>query len=221
VPSDRFSPCVFAAFCAALAQLDGDPLDVLEIGSRPGHLALDVVGRCRVRSYVALDFSDAMHQLARGHLGEMADRVTFLQRDFRDANWTVGLGLFDAVVTMQAAHETRHKRHLVPTLGRVGSVLKPGGLLLYCDHYTEVGSNKNPSLYMARQDQAGSIRDAGFSDVRTLHDEGGMALYAARPLRIDHLGCHRVPAVELRPQFECGESPDTQFMAPSLAIGAG
>lgn len=120
-------PAFFAAFCTALAQLVAAPIRVLELGSGPGHLAREVLTHCRTNGYVALDFSAAMHQIARDHLGELSARVEFLQRDFRDPNWTAGLGPFDAVVTMQAAHETRHKQHLVPLLRQARSVLKPDG----------------------------------------------------------------------------------------------
>jgi hypothetical protein len=40
-----------------------------------------------------------MHEIAR-------DRVTFVTRDFREPIWPGGLGTFDALVTLQAAHET-------------------------------------------------------------------------------------------------------------------
>ena len=126
-------PQFFACIGSALSAL-GEPR-VLELGSGPGHLARAVALHCRLRGYVALDFSDAMHALAREHLGALADRVTFLTRDFRDPAWPDGLGTFDAVITMQAVHETRHKRHHVPLLERARSVLAPAGLLLYCDGY--------------------------------------------------------------------------------------
>jgi SAM-dependent methyltransferase len=172
-------PAFFAAFCSALSRNGTTPLDVLELGAGPGHLAREVVSRCAIRRYVALDFSEAMHQLAREHLGELAARVTFETRDFRDPRWTHGLGSFDAVVTMQAAHEMRHKRHLVPLLERARSVLKPDGVLGYCDHYADGTPGKNAALYAARDEQPAALREAGFKVIKPLHEEGGMALYSA------------------------------------------
>lgn len=172
-------PRFFAAFCEVLSRFDGDALEVVELGSGPGHLARAILTNCHVGGYVALDFSTAMHQLAREHLAGLSDRVTFLQRDFCDPRWTAKLGPCGAVLTMQAAHETRHKRHLVPLLQQVRTVLRPEGLLLYCDHYFEPGSGKNPLLYLERSDQPVAISMAGFSQVQVLHDEGGMALYSA------------------------------------------
>ena len=170
-------PAFFAAFCAAISRRRA-PLDVLDLGSGPGHLARAIVSRCEIRRYVALDFSNAMHDLARAHLGELAARVTFETRDFREPAWARGLGAFDAVVTMQAAHETRHARHLVPLLESARGVLVPGGVLLYADHYRD-GMVNDSALYVSRDEQPKALRAAGFTAIERLHDEDRIALYAA------------------------------------------
>jgi len=165
----------FAEFCNAL---DGTQLRILELGSGPGHLAREILARCDVAEYFGLDFSEAMHDLARDHLGGLASRITFVTRDFRTPDWTAGLSALDAIVTMQAVHETRHKRRALPLLAEARTLLRPGGQLLYCDHYFEDG--KNPGLLLDRAEQPEVLRDAGFSRVEVLRDEGGMALYTAR-----------------------------------------
>jgi hypothetical protein len=118
-----------------------------------------------------------MHELAAEHLGELASRVTFVIRDFREPTWPDGLGAFDAIVTLQAAHETRHKRHLVPLLERARSLVAPGGMLLYADHYLTPGS-KLPALAPERADQPRALERAGFVDVQLVYEEGNMALWA-------------------------------------------
>lgn len=170
-----YRPRFFAAFCAALA--GRAQLRILELGSGPGQLAREIVGNADVAQYLALDFSEAMHALAAEHLGALRDRVAFVIRDFRDEDWPRGLGPFDAVVTMQAAHETRHKRHLIPLLSRARSVLAPGGLLLYADHYLTPETGY-PALAPAREDQPRALERAGFVDVALHHDEGHMALWS-------------------------------------------
>src|SRR5262245_21595360 len=75
----------FAAFVEALNRKNTCAIDVLELGSGPGHLAEQVLQRCAVRRYVALDFSAAMHDLARTRLHPFLERVEFMRRDFRDA----------------------------------------------------------------------------------------------------------------------------------------
>lgn len=115
----------------------------------------------RVAEYLALDFSDAMHDLAREHLGELASRITFVTRDFRTPAWTVGLPAPDAIITMQAVHETRHKRRALPLLVQARALLRPDGQLLYCDHYFEVG--KKPGLMLDRASEVTLDVDAGFA----------------------------------------------------------
>jgi SAM-dependent methyltransferase len=169
-----YRPRFFAAFCAALAPRR--QLRILELGSGPGQLAREILGHCDVDTYVALDFSPAMHAIAAETLGELASRATFVTRDFRLPNWPHELGTFDAVVTLQAAHETRHKRHLVPLLERARTVLASGGVVLYADHYLtpETGI---PALMPARDDQPLALERAGFVDVQLCYEEGAMALW--------------------------------------------
>lgn len=174
-----YRPRFFAAFAAALNERFGHPFDILELGSGPGYLAASIFQRCPVRSYAALDFSAAMHDLAREKLRPFLDRVTFVKCDFRSTIWGEGLGSFDAVATLQSAHEMRHKRHLVPFLMSAKQKLAKSGILLYCDHYAELESGKNPDLFVERDAQPLALAAAGFSEIRRLLDEGGMALYAA------------------------------------------
>jgi SAM-dependent methyltransferase len=172
----------FAAFADALNAKSAGPIDILELGSGPGHLAESILQRCNVRRYVALDFSAAMHQLARERLRPFLSPVEFVQRDFRQPDLGEGLGLFTAAITMQAAHEMRHKRYLpnLPTFLRAAKAqLLPHGTLLYCDHYWEAGSRKNPALMATRGEQFEAVKQAGFSNMRLLLDEDGMALYSA------------------------------------------
>lgn len=174
-----YRPHFFAAFVDALNATRTAPLDVLELGSGPGHLAERILQSCFIRRYAALDFSAAMHELARARLTPFLDRVDFVQRDFRCSDWGAGLGRFAAMVTMQAAHETRHKRHLLAFMRAAKQQLIPSGVLLYCDHYAEEGSDKNPVLMATTEEQQRALKQAGFTNIRFLLDEGGMALYQA------------------------------------------
>jgi SAM-dependent methyltransferase len=172
-------PQFFAAMADALRAYFVEPACVLELGSGPGHLAEQLLTHCKISRYVALDFSSTMHALASARLSAFADRVEFATRDFRQADWNAGLGSFDAVVTLQAAHETRHKRHLPALLAQARQTLRPDGLMLYCDHYA--GPGKHPDLFWEVQAQAEVLRQTGFGKIEKLRDLGGMALYAARP----------------------------------------
>jgi SAM-dependent methyltransferase len=172
-------PQFFAAFATALNSRFDREFSVLELGSGPGHLAEQILRDCKVARYVALDFSKAMHELAHARLDAFLEKIDFLQRDFRSPDWLTGLANLDAVVTMQAAHELRHKRRLPAFLSQVRSCLLPGGLFLYCDHYAESAGAERRDLFLSQADQPGALRGANFTDVRTILDVGGMALLSA------------------------------------------
>jgi hypothetical protein len=120
-----------------------------------------------------------MHDIASEHLGDLARRASFVVRDFREPTWPADLGTFDAIVTQQAVHETRHRRHALPLFQRARTLLAPGGLMLYCDGYLVDPEGKLAALALERADQPRVLERAGFVDVRLLHDEGNMALYSA------------------------------------------
>lgn len=166
-----------AAFWAALSGRRN--LRILELGSGPGELAREILLHCDVASYTALDWSQAMHDIATEHLGDLARRVSFIVRDFREATWPMNLGTFDAVVTQQAVHETRHRRHALPLFRRARTLLVPGGLMLYCDGYLVDPQSPLAALSLERADQPLVLVRAGFVDVRLLHDEGNLVLYCA------------------------------------------
>jgi SAM-dependent methyltransferase len=177
-------PCrldFFAAFAAAMAPSCGGaaPARVLELGAGPGFLARHLLLAFPDISYVALDFSAAMHELARERLGDLASRVTFVERSFRDPDWAQGLGTFDQVVTHQAVHELRHKQHAVALHAQVHALLAPAGGYLVCDHFAGEGGMRDVRLYMTVEEQEASLRAAGFVDVRQLLIDGGMALHHA------------------------------------------
>ena len=171
-------PQFFNAMIAALNRHFRDAFDVAELGSGPGHLARAIVSYCPVKSYVALDFSAAMHALAREHLGQYAARVTFVGADFRQSDWVKVIGKPQALLTMQSAHEVRHKSRLPRLLSQMHAALPRGGMLLFCDHYAQAGTGTEDELYAGREEQLRMIRGAGFKRVICLRDEGGLALYS-------------------------------------------
>jgi SAM-dependent methyltransferase len=168
----------FAVFASALAESPVSVHRVLELGSGPGFLAEHLLRELSDISYVALDFSASMHDLAVKRLGPHASRVQFVERSFRDPSWVIGLGHFDAVVTNQAVHELRHKRHASSLHGRVKSILVPGGPYLVCDHFAGVGGMKNEQLYMSVAEQRSALVGAGFTTVQLLL-KGGLVLHYA------------------------------------------
>ena len=128
-------------------QLPPGPLRVLEIGSGPGFLAEVLLERNPNIEYVALDFSTAMHDLARDGLAERADRVRFVVADFTQNTWARGLAAFEAIVTVQAVHELRHKRRAPDLYGVIRDLLRARGQLLMCDHFVGEGGMSDGDLF--------------------------------------------------------------------------
>ncbi|MEM7443056.1 MAG: class I SAM-dependent methyltransferase [Pseudomonadota bacterium] len=153
---------------------------ILELGSGPGFLAQRVFQRIPNADYAALDFSPAMHALARRRLERHVDQVTFLVRSFKSGDWPEGLAPFDLVLTNQAVHELRHKRYAVGLHRQVRGLLKPSGAYLMSDHFSDPGGLPNTELFMTMDEQSQSLRNAGFAEVERIAVEGSLALHRAR-----------------------------------------
>jgi len=169
----------FAEFAAALRDAPVPVSRVLELGSGPGFLAEHLLTALPSISYVALDFSPAMHQLAKERLGSLSGRVQFVERSFREPAWWESLGSFEAIVTIQAVHELRHKRHARELHARARDLLAPEGLYLVCDHFVGEGGMENDQLYMTVYEQREVLASTGFDSVECLLLTGGMVLHRA------------------------------------------
>ena len=169
----------FAAFVSAIASAPPRINRVLELGSGPGFLAHELLLALPLSEYVALDFSAAMHQLALARLGPLSSAVRFAERSFREPAWMAGLGVFDCVVTNQAVHELRHKRHATTLHRQVRGVLAPKGSYLVCDHVAGPDGMKDDQLYMSGSEQREALLAAGFITVELLLQKGGLVLHKA------------------------------------------
>lgn len=177
IKSETWRGPFLATISAALNARYSAPYTLLELGSGPGHLARAIRSSTSVSDYTAVDYSPAMHELARNHLGLLSAGVRFEVRDFRRPDWTQGLGPFDAAVTFMAAHEVRRSENLAPLFAQVATTLKPRGLFLFADFYATDPSQAD--LYLTREEQSAALAACGFEGVRRLLDEHDMALHAA------------------------------------------
>lgn len=169
----------FSRFSSEIRNMSPSTHRVLELGSGPGFLAEHLLASLDYIKYVLLDFSPAMHQLAKDRLGPLAGRAEFIERNFKLADWMDGLGQFDCVVTNQAVHELRHKSYALQLHKQVRAVLKPGGLYLVCDHFCGEDGMKNDQLYMSVDEQKEALTLAGFLTVEQIMLKGGLVLYRA------------------------------------------
>ena len=169
----------FARFASEIAAASPKVRRILELGSGPGFLAQHLLRCLPEVSYVLLDFSPAMHELAKARLGTLANRAQFLERSFKEPNWMAGLGKFQCIVTNQAIHELRHKRHAAVLHSQARELIEPGGSYLVCDHFVGEGGMKNEQLYMTVEEQQQALFAAGFVSVSQLMLKGGLALHHA------------------------------------------
>src|SRR5262245_16661102 len=170
----------FAAMVEQLRGLQRTSLNVLELGSGPGFLAECVIRNLPAVCYTLLDSSPAMHQIARTKLANVDD-ARFLTADFRKENWVAEVGAFDAVVTVQAIHELRHKRHAIGLHRLIRNRLEPQGLYLVCDHVLGPEGMTNSALYMTTAEQSEALNGAGFREVEVVLEKKGLALIRAAP----------------------------------------
>jgi len=153
----------FQQFVGEVGLLGQRDLRILELGSGPGFLAQRILAAATGIHYTMLDFSPAMHDLARQRLGSLMQHVRPVLADFKCAGWSDGLGKFDAVLTNQAVHELRHKRHALSLHQRVRSLLTNHRRYLVCDHYVGADGMTNEALYMTVDEQQRCLEAAGFN----------------------------------------------------------
>jgi ubiquinone/menaquinone biosynthesis C-methylase UbiE len=161
---------------AAIAELLVGVGDILELGAGPGLLAERVLESCSPASYTLFDFSPPMLELARARIG---DRARYVLGDFKQLAWSAQLGTFDAIVAMQSIHELRHKRHVPGLYREIHEVLRPGGVLLVCDH----SPHDERGLFMTEHEQRVAMHDAGFVDAIAHLDRHGLYLCGAKRAR--------------------------------------
>ena len=171
----------FESFSDELRALDASNLDVLELGSGPGFLAEYLLARhSEIARYTLLDFSPPMLAMARERLGASRHRVDEVLADFKsDAEWPRLLpSRPNVIMSMQAVHELRHKRHARRLYEQLFAILPDAGTLLVCDHLSRSGDPRSELLFMNEEEQVAALRSAGFVDVEVRRVLSGMALGA-------------------------------------------
>jgi SAM-dependent methyltransferase len=171
----------FKEFANEICTVEHRDLKVLELGSGPGMLAEQILHRCpTVSVYTLLDFSRPMLAMSRERLAEFATRSRFVRADFRADDWMAQVGTVDAVLSMQAAHEVRQKCHVPALYEKIRVVLRPGGLMLICDHLPgENPDARRSALYMTPYEQLAAFDVAGLRRAAVHFAANGMALYKA------------------------------------------
>lgn len=168
-------------FAKRLCEEGESPIRILELGSGPGLLAKRVLQDVPVSEYVLFDFSKPMMEMAQEALGQRTD-VSYCLGDFKEPNWPRKLpGDFDAIISMQAVHEIRHKRHIPWLYAQAATLLRPGGLLLVSDAEPKSDhTDEQRQLASTRNEQQHAMLWAGYEDVQCLWFENQYYLFSAR-----------------------------------------
>lgn len=174
---------IFEHFVAIVRAAPVARARVLELGSGPGFLAEQLLANCStVARYTLLDFSEAMLEQSRRRLHRYQDRTEFLRADFKSDTWPhlVCAGV-DFVVSLQAVHELRHKRHAARLYAQLAPLLGPGAEVLICDHLPAgAHTPRHRVLYMTPDEKLEALTGAGLVDAKVVWSEHNMALYHAR-----------------------------------------
>jgi SAM-dependent methyltransferase len=169
----------FAKFTDEISTHCSSTVKVLELGSGPGFLAEHILRAIPGASYVLLDFSPSMHTLAAARLDKFRERTEYIQRSFKDAGWELDLGKYQCIVTNQAVHELRNKRHASVLHSQVRTLLDAGGNYFVCDHFVGEGGVTNQQLFMTVEEQVEALLRAGFKSVRQVMLKGSLVLHHA------------------------------------------
>lgn len=156
---------------------------VLELGSGPGLLAEHALRECaELAGYTLFDFSEPMLQMSRDRVDRFPT-AAFVLGDFRQEDWTSRTGgPYDAIVSMQAVHEVRHKRHVPRLYRQIHGVLATPGLFLIADRLPLDDSPRSTSLFMTENEQLDALTGAGFTKVRVLMSSDALVLCEGRKL---------------------------------------
>ncbi len=174
---------IFEHFVAIVGGASLARTRVLELGSGPGFLADQLLARCpTIAKYTLLDFSEAMLEQSRIRLRGYEDRTEFLRADFKTDSWPrLVRSPVDFVVSLQAVHELRHKRHAARLYTQIASLLGPSAEVLVCDHLPEgAHTPRHRVLYMTAEETLQVLGAAGLVDAKIVWSDHDMALYRAR-----------------------------------------
>ena len=172
---------VFRAFAAEAARIKKDSLSVFELGCGPGFLAEALLENCQIARYTLVDFSPQMLELTRSRLAKFKDKTVFIQRNFKEENWTDAVPAgFDLIVSLQAVHELRHASRIPKLYAQLYSLLVPGGTILICDHVNSSSpSSHRAAHFMTVEEHLSTLKEVGFIKAREVCPAVDLSLMAA------------------------------------------
>ncbi|MGF1742434.1 class I SAM-dependent methyltransferase [Vibrio profundum] len=170
----------FQEFSEHLNTLFDRPISLLEVGSGPGHLALNILRYNQIAQYTLLDLSESMHRIAKEHLADYRSRLQFRTASFLDGAAFKPTEEFDVAVCMQSIHEVRDKTLAASIYRNIWESIKPDGYLLVCDFICGGQGMHDTSVFMTKLEQSQALIEGGFKSAKLLSTYEGLTLYCAQ-----------------------------------------
>jgi SAM-dependent methyltransferase len=112
-----------------------ESLVVVDLACGPGAISRRLLERFPSARSVGVDFDPALLALGQGALGDLGDRMRWVEADLRDLTWLDQLGesSVDAVLSSTALHWL-DSSELARLLRQLAVLIRPGGVFLNGDH---------------------------------------------------------------------------------------
>ncbi len=126
----------FTAMLDVLAALLPESFVALDLACGPGSISRRLLARFPQARCIALDFDPVLLHLGRQVLGDGQGRLRWVEADLRDSAWPGLLGTTQvaAVLSTTALHWLPAES-LVQLYRQLGTLVRPGGLVLNGDNY--------------------------------------------------------------------------------------
>ena len=145
---------------------------VIELGMGPAYLAEYLLDRMESVSYIGIDFSLPMLEIARERLRQHLPQVTYLNADLVDDSWEEGaFAPVDAIVSTWALHDLGSPENIKNVYQRSFDALVKGGFLLNGDFIKPVHAPQEfegGRFYVS--DHLELLAEVGFTNAKCLAD---------------------------------------------------
>lgn len=137
--ADKFKPTaprvrLFETIYKQIEKLGSSTSFVVELGIGPGFLASYLLEKLPQISYIGLDFSKSMLEIAKKRTEEHKYRIDFIQADLINDNWSKAIkNTPDVIVSTWALHDLFEKNNILNVYKTCHKILPSNGLLLNGD----------------------------------------------------------------------------------------
>lgn len=142
----------------ALADHVGTSFTFIDLGCGLGSLTQRVLDAFPLAKAVAIDTDPVLLTMARSHLARFGERVTIIDADLRDADWTKHIAgqQIDAAISTTALHWLNTDQ-LIQVYADIAALMPEGGMFLNGDHMAYDRTDRI-SIHLAEADKDRALR---------------------------------------------------------------